>query len=135
MKEIQIFLIEGPCPFSRGDNYNKIVKIHLVSLKIFSSRTTGPISTKHGTKHPRVKGTQVFTNKDHSILKKEIIGLIFDDVLHGRAGSLIFLLEMRCPSLNFYMYVEYLMLPYHSLYLRDIKLRDSCSSVWILINV
>ena len=33
---------------------------------------SGPISTKLGTKHPWVKGTQFFffTNKDHSIIKK-----------------------------------------------------------------
>ena len=31
--------------------------------KIFSSRTTGPISTKHGTKHPWVKGSQVCSNE------------------------------------------------------------------------
>ena len=32
------------------------------------------ISTKSGTKYPWVKGTQSFTNKDHSVFKKEIIG-------------------------------------------------------------
>ena len=44
-----------PRPFPRGDNY-EIVKIHWRNLKIFFSRTTGPISTKLGTKHPCVKG-------------------------------------------------------------------------------
>ena len=47
---------EGPCPSPRGDNY-EIVKIHWRNLKIFLSRTTGPISTQLGTKHPCVKGT------------------------------------------------------------------------------
>ena len=41
--------------FPRGDNY-AIAKIHWQNLKIFS-RTTGPISTKLGTKHPnKVRG-------------------------------------------------------------------------------
>ena len=31
--------------------------------KIVSSRTNGPISTKLGTKHPWVKGSQVCSNK------------------------------------------------------------------------
>ena len=33
------------------------------NLKVFATATTGPISTKLGTNHPYVKGTQVFTNK------------------------------------------------------------------------
>ena len=33
MKEIQISLNGGPYPFSRGDNYNKIVKIHIIIFK------------------------------------------------------------------------------------------------------
>ena len=40
-------------PFSRVDNY-EIAKIHWI-LKIFFSRTTGPISTKLWTMHPWVK--------------------------------------------------------------------------------
>ena len=32
-------------------------------LKIFLSRTTGPISTKLGTKHPWMKGIQVCSNE------------------------------------------------------------------------
>ena len=39
-----------------------ITKIHWRNLKIFL-RTTGPISTKLGTKHPWVKGIQVRTNE------------------------------------------------------------------------
>ena len=34
----------------------------------------GPISTKLGIKHSWMKETQGFTNKDHSILKKEMMG-------------------------------------------------------------
>ena len=41
-------------------------------LKIFFSRTAGPISTQLGTDHPLVKGTQGLTNKDHSVIKKEM---------------------------------------------------------------
>ena len=58
----QVCSNEGPCPFSRGDNY-EIVKIHWRNLKIFFSRTTEPISTKLGTKHPWVKGIQVCSNE------------------------------------------------------------------------
>ena len=47
MKGIPFSTTEGPCPFPRGDNYEK-VKIHWRNLKIFFSRTTGPISTKLG---------------------------------------------------------------------------------------
>ena len=46
--------IKGPCPFSRREN-DKRVKIYWQNLKIFFSRTTGPISTWLGTKHPWVK--------------------------------------------------------------------------------
>ena len=45
-----------------GDNY-EIAKIHGRNLKIFS-RTTEPISTKLGTKHPWVKGIQVSSNEE-----------------------------------------------------------------------
>ena len=55
VKGIQVCSNEGPCSFSRGDNY-KMVKIHWRNIKIFFSRTTWPISTKLGTKHPWVKG-------------------------------------------------------------------------------
>ena len=44
--------------FSMG-NDNKIAKTHWQNLTIYSSRTTRPISTKLGTKHPWVKGIQV----------------------------------------------------------------------------
>ena len=69
VKGIQVCSNEGPHPFPRGDNYNT-AKIHWQNLKIFFSRTTEPISTKLGTKHFWVKGTQSFTNKDHLTIKK-----------------------------------------------------------------
>ena len=56
--EIHICSNEGPCPFPRRDNY-EIVKIHWRALKIIFLRTTGPISTKLGTKHPWVMGIHV----------------------------------------------------------------------------
>ena len=52
---------EGPRPFPRGDN-SENTKLYLKYLKIFS-RTTGPISTKLGTKHPWVEGIQVCSNE------------------------------------------------------------------------
>ena len=54
---IQDFSIEGPRPFPRRDNY-KTANIYLKILKIFFSRTTRPISTKLGTKHPWVMGIE-----------------------------------------------------------------------------
>ena len=53
---------EWPHPFSRGDD-KEIAKIHWRSLKIHFLRTTGPISTKLGTKHPWVMGNHVFLNE------------------------------------------------------------------------
>ena len=48
-----------------------VVVINFV-FKFFFSRIIGPISTKRRTKHPWMKGNQVFTNKNHSIFKKEV---------------------------------------------------------------
>jgi hypothetical protein len=45
------YLNKGPDPLQRGDNY-KNVKMWLGHLKIFLSRTTGPILTRFGTSHP-----------------------------------------------------------------------------------
>mgnify|MGYP003687930543 CR=1 FL=1 len=70
---IQVCWNIRPSPFSRGNNYEIIAKTHWRNLKIFFCRTTGPISTKRGIKHPWVKG---FTNKDHSIIKQEMIGFL-----------------------------------------------------------
>ena len=51
------------------------MEIHLLSLKIFSFKTTGLISIWH--KASCVKGTQGFKNNDHSVLKKEIMSFSF----------------------------------------------------------
>ena len=48
---------EGTHRFFKGDN-NKIVKIHWSHFKIVN----GPISAKLGTKHPFVRGFQVYSN-------------------------------------------------------------------------
>jgi hypothetical protein len=42
-------------------------------LKIFFSRTTGPILTRLGTNHPWVKGIEVFQRKGIAPLPGEII--------------------------------------------------------------
>ena len=69
VKGIQICSIDGPCPFPWGDNY-EIVKIHWWNLKILFSRTTWPISTKFGTKHPWVMRTQVCSNEGPCIFPR-----------------------------------------------------------------
>ena len=72
VKGIQVCAKEGLHPFPRGDNH-EIGKIHWQILKIFFSRTSGPILTEFVKKHPLLKETQGFTNKDHSIIKKEMM--------------------------------------------------------------
>ena len=62
LKGIQFCLNEKPRPFLRGDN-QEIVKIHWRNLKIFFSRTTGPISTKLGTKYLWDKGIKLCSNE------------------------------------------------------------------------
>ena len=49
-------------PFPRGHNYEIWKNVDEIKKKL-SSRTTGPISTKLGTMHPRVKGIQVCSNE------------------------------------------------------------------------
>ena len=59
---IQISSNEGLRPFPRRDN-KEIAKLHCQNLKIFFIRTTGPISTKLGTKHLWVMGIQICSNE------------------------------------------------------------------------
>ena len=66
------FSNEGPCPFSRGDNY-EMAKIHWHISKIFSSTNTGPISTKFGTNHLWVKGFKIVQMKGSILFKGDII--------------------------------------------------------------
>ena len=57
-----------------GTKHPWVVGIQVYSnLKFFFPRTTGPISTKLGTKHSLVKRTQAFTKKDCSVIRKEMI--------------------------------------------------------------
>ena len=69
VKRIQVSSKEGSHPFPRGDN-NEKTKIHWWNLKISFSITTGPNPTKLGRNHPWMKGSQGFTNKNYSFLKK-----------------------------------------------------------------
>ena len=53
--------------FSLYDLYDHALaqeSLHSGDLKIFLSRTTGPISTKPATVHPWVKGIQVCSNEE-----------------------------------------------------------------------
>jgi hypothetical protein len=52
---IQVCSNKGPGPFQRGDNH-KNVKMGWCHLKIFLSRTTGPILTRFGKNHPWGRG-------------------------------------------------------------------------------
>jgi hypothetical protein len=51
VKEIQVSSNKGPGPLQRGDNKKKF-KMKWGHLKIFFSRTNGPIFTRFGTDHP-----------------------------------------------------------------------------------
>ena len=64
MKGIWVCSNEWSRPFPTGDNY-EIAKIHYQSLKMFFTRTIGPISIKLCTKHPWVKRNQDFTNNQN----------------------------------------------------------------------
>jgi hypothetical protein len=50
VKGIQVCSNKGPNPLLRGDNY-KNVKMGPGHLRIFSSRTTGPILNRLGINH------------------------------------------------------------------------------------
>ena len=60
---------KGPGPLQRGDNH-KNVKIGWGHLKIFFSRTTGPILTRLDTNHPWVKGILNCSNKGPGPLQR-----------------------------------------------------------------
>ena len=86
VKGIQICSNEGPRPFPRGDNY-EIAKIHWRNFKIFFSRTTGPISTEIGTKHPWVKGIQVCSNEEP--INSHEVNNVFSSSLNQRYDIII----------------------------------------------
>jgi hypothetical protein len=58
VKGIQVCSNKGPGSLQRGDNH-KNVKMEWGHLKIFFSRTTGPILTRLGTNHPWRERIQV----------------------------------------------------------------------------
>jgi hypothetical protein len=62
VKGIQVCSNKGPDPLLRGDNH-KNVKMGWGHLKIFFSRTTGPILTRLGIIHPWGEGIQVCSNE------------------------------------------------------------------------
>jgi hypothetical protein len=55
VKGIEVCSNKGPILLLRGDNH-KNVKMRWVHLKIFFSRTTGPILTKLGINHSCTEG-------------------------------------------------------------------------------
>jgi hypothetical protein len=62
VKEIQVCSNREPGPLQGGDNH-KNVKMGWGHLKIFFSRTTGPILIRLGINHPWGKGIQVCSNE------------------------------------------------------------------------
>jgi hypothetical protein len=62
MKGIQVCSNKGPRLLQRGDNHIN-VKMWWGHLKIFFSRSTGPILTRLGTDHPKVDGIQFCPNE------------------------------------------------------------------------
>jgi hypothetical protein len=62
VKGIQVCSNKGPVPLQRGDNH-KNVKMKWGHLKIFLSRTTGPILTRLCKNHPWREGIQVCTKE------------------------------------------------------------------------
>jgi hypothetical protein len=62
----------GPGPLQRGDNH-KNMKIGWGHLKIFFSRTTGPILTRLGTSHQGEEGLKFLQTKGIALPQGEII--------------------------------------------------------------
>ena len=61
MEEIQVCSNEGSHSSQRGDKSEIVNYIENILTSLF--KTTRPISTTFGTKHPWVDGIQIFTNK------------------------------------------------------------------------
>ena len=61
-----------PCSLPMGDNYG-IAKIHWWNLKIYFSRTTGPISTKLGKGILGWRGFRFVYIESHTFFQREII--------------------------------------------------------------
>jgi hypothetical protein len=58
VKGIQVCSNKEPGPLQRGDNH-KNIEMGWSHLKIFFSRTTGPVLTRLGTNHPLRERIQV----------------------------------------------------------------------------
>jgi hypothetical protein len=71
MKGIQVYSNKEPGPLQRGDNH-KNVKMGLGHLKIFFSRTTGPILTRLGTSRPWDEGLKFVQIKGITPLQGEV---------------------------------------------------------------
>jgi hypothetical protein len=72
VQRIQVCSNKRPVPLQKGDHH-KNVKMGWGNLKIFFSRTTGPILTRLGTNHPWVKVIQICSKKGDNPLQGEII--------------------------------------------------------------
>ena len=69
VKGIQAYSNEGQRSLPKGNNY-EIAKLNWRNFKIFFSKTTGPISTKLGTKLSWIVGIQDYKNEGPSHLWK-----------------------------------------------------------------
>jgi hypothetical protein len=72
VKEIQVCSNEEPGPLQRGDNH-KNVKMGWGHLKIFFSRTTGPILTRLRINRPWGRGFKFLQMKRITLLEGEVI--------------------------------------------------------------
>jgi hypothetical protein len=68
VKGIQLCSNKGPGPLQRGNNH-KSVKMGWGHLKIFFSRSIGPILTRLGTNHPWLKGIKFFKGRGYPFSK------------------------------------------------------------------
>jgi hypothetical protein len=74
MKEIQVCSNKGPGPLLRGDNY-KNVKMGWGHLKIFFSRTTGPVAFYYLIYFSRQNSHS--SKSLHNLLKISILWSVF----------------------------------------------------------
>jgi hypothetical protein len=72
VKGIQVCSNKWPGPLQRGDNH-KNVKLGWGHLKIFFTRTTGPILTRLGTNRPWMKGLKFVQRKRIALFQGEVI--------------------------------------------------------------
>ena len=95
-RESRVSQIYGHTLFQR-EIITKLQKYLSQVYKNCFFRTIRPISTKLGTKHPWVKRIQVSTNKDLSIMKKEMMGFSKSTLWYNHSSlqmCLLFLLDL-----------------------------------------